>query len=197
MKRRQSARMHLYASGSCWPSNFGLATSQPRLWSLFSWLSTMECAARLAVTRQDARFPKRSAFVPSRAYIHRPVFWIFCNTIGCKLSKLYFLPQFFRILLSTFVQILNLARHCISSRSNRRCNLATKFYWILNLYQSISRSISTNFPYKCVRLKIAGNFSNTTLRSTWIPYISRATLATDPGTFRRGCTGGGGGGVWK
>ena len=29
MKQRRIARNHLYAGGSCWPSNFGLVTSEP------------------------------------------------------------------------------------------------------------------------------------------------------------------------
>ena len=119
MKQRRSARNHLYAGGSCWPSNFGLVTSEPRLRSVFSCSSTMECAARLAVTRQGARFPKRSAFVPSRVLHSQACFLTFCTAVECKFSKLYFLPQFVCILLSTFVQILSLARPCISSRQQQ------------------------------------------------------------------------------
>ena len=75
MEQRRIARKHLYAGGSCWPSNFGLVISEPRLWSVFSWLSTMECPGRVSVTRQGARFLKRRAFVPARALKWQGWFW--------------------------------------------------------------------------------------------------------------------------
>ena len=75
MEQRRIARKHLHAGGSCWPSNFGLVTSEPRLWSVFSWLSTMECPGRVSVTRQGARFLKRRAFVPVRALKWQGCFW--------------------------------------------------------------------------------------------------------------------------
>jgi hypothetical protein len=101
MKQRRIARKHLYAGGSCWPSNFGLVTSEPRLWSVFSWLSTMEYPGRLSVTRQGARFPKRRTFVPSRAlkwqgcfwFVHYSWTWIFQTvlfTAACIVFTLYF-----------------------------------------------------------------------------------------------------------
>ena len=47
------------------------------------------------------------------------LFLIFCTAGECEFSKLYFLPQFVCILLSTFVHILSLARPCISSRQQQ------------------------------------------------------------------------------
>jgi hypothetical protein len=60
MEQRRIARKHLHAGGSCWPSNFGLVTSEPRLCSFYSCSSTMQCPGRLSVTRQGARFWKRT-----------------------------------------------------------------------------------------------------------------------------------------
>ena len=113
MKQRRIARNHLYAGGSCWPSNFGLVTSEPRLRSFHSCSSTMQCPARLSVTRQGARSLKRAQIVPSRGSKVTGLFLIFCTAVECKFSKLYFLPQLAFISLSTFVKILNLARPCI------------------------------------------------------------------------------------
>ena len=118
MQQRRIARNHLYAGGSCWPSNFGLVTSEPRLRSVFSCSSTMECPARLSVTRQGAKFLKRTQIVLSRGSKVTGLFLVFCTAVECEFSKLYFLLQLVLFLLYTFVNILNLERPCILSRGN-------------------------------------------------------------------------------
>ena len=101
MEQRRIARKHPYAGGSCWPSNFGLVTSEPLLWSVFLCSSTMECPGRLSVTRQGARFLKRNAFVPARALKWQGCFdflnyswtWTFQTvlfTTACIVFTLYF-----------------------------------------------------------------------------------------------------------
>ena len=55
----RSSRYGLYFRASCWPASFGLFTSESRLCSFHSCSSTMQCPARLSVTRQGARFLKR------------------------------------------------------------------------------------------------------------------------------------------
>ena len=116
MKQCQIARNHLYAGGSCLPSNFGLVTSEPRLRSVFSCSITMKCAARLLATRQGVIFPNFRAF-PRPTF--SGLFLIFCTAGECGFSKLYLLPQLVFILLSTFVQVLSLARPCISSHQQQ------------------------------------------------------------------------------
>ena len=101
MKQRRITGNHLYAGGICWPSNFGIVASEPRLRSVFSCSSTMQCAARLSITRQGARFLKRKAFVPPRGLKLHGCFLIFCTAVECESSKLYFLPQLVSILLDT------------------------------------------------------------------------------------------------
>ena len=119
MKQRRIARNHLYAGGSCWPSNFGLVTSEPRLRSVFSCSSTMQCAARLSVTRQGARFPKRHAFVPSRGLISTGLFLIFCTAVEREFRNCTFQNKSDTIFLSTLVDMLGFARPCISSRQQQ------------------------------------------------------------------------------
>jgi hypothetical protein len=62
--------------------------------------------------RGDISKTQRFRVFPRPTCIFRGLFLSFCTAATCKFSKLYFPPQFFCILLSTFVQILNLARPC-------------------------------------------------------------------------------------
>jgi hypothetical protein len=105
MKQRRIARNHLYAGGICWPSNFGIVASEPRLRSVFSCSSTMQCAARLSITRQGARFLKRKAFVPPRGLKLHGCFWfsalqLNANFPNCTCYRSLYL--FYQILLYRF-----------------------------------------------------------------------------------------------
>jgi hypothetical protein len=78
----------------------------------------------LSVTRQGARFSKKAHFCAfPRPKVIGP-FLILCTAVECEFSKLYFLPHLVSISPSSFVQILSLARPCISSREQQLGNLA-------------------------------------------------------------------------
>ena len=119
MKQRRIARNHLYAGGSCWPSNFGLVTSEPRLCSFHSCSSTMQCPARLSVTPQGARFLKRPQICLPEALISTGLFLIFCTAVEREFRNCTFQNKSDTIFLSTLVDMLGFARPCISSRQQQ------------------------------------------------------------------------------
>jgi hypothetical protein len=118
MEQRRIARNHLYADGSCWPSNFGLVTSEPRArTAVISFLmfehDGMPCTAVSYSARCEISETQPFCAFPSPKI--SGVFLIFCIVVECEFSRLYVLPQLVFILSCTFVQIRSLARPCISN----------------------------------------------------------------------------------
>ena len=103
MKQRRIARKHLYDGGSCWPSNFGLVTSEPTLWSVF-FMFEHERMPRTAVSYSaGCEISETPSFFAGPSPKMTRLFLSFVPQLNVNFPDCTFYRSLFFFLLCTFV----------------------------------------------------------------------------------------------